>query len=50
VGNWQLAVCFISESHDKAQFNWNIYPCLQVVRKNAFAYEGFVSVFSMFLQ
>jgi hypothetical protein len=35
VGNWQLAVCFISESHDKAQFNWNFCSYLQDVSKTA---------------
>jgi len=33
--NFQLALCFISESHDKLQFSWNFCPCLQDVSKTA---------------
>jgi len=36
VGNFQLAVWFISESRAKARFNWNFCPCLQDVRKSSF--------------
>jgi hypothetical protein len=35
VGNFQPAVHFMSESHDKSQFNWNFCPCLQDVSKTA---------------
>jgi hypothetical protein len=50
VVNWQLAVGFISESHDKAQLNWSVCRCLQDVSKTAFLYQGFVSVFNMHLE
>jgi hypothetical protein len=36
VVNWQLAVGFVLESHDKAQLNWSICLCLQDVSKTAF--------------
>jgi hypothetical protein len=35
VGNYQLAVPFISERHGKAQFNLNFCPFLQDVSKIA---------------
>ena len=34
--NFQLAVRFVSESHVKAQLNWNFCPCLEHVSKTAF--------------
>ena len=51
LGNFQLAVCFISECHDKPQFNWSIWPCLQDVSKTSFltkAYDD--SVFNMHIE
>ena len=35
VGNFQLAVGFLSESHDDEQFSWNFCSCLQDISYSA---------------
>jgi hypothetical protein len=35
VGIFKLSLPFLVVSHDKAQFNWCFYPCLQDVSKIA---------------
>jgi hypothetical protein len=40
VVNWQLAVGFVSESHDKAQLNWSVCGYLQDVSKTAFVIKA----------
>ena len=35
MGNFQLAVCFLSESHDEEQFSWNFCSCLQDVSNSS---------------
>jgi hypothetical protein len=42
VGNLQLAVPFLSESRDKAHFNWNFCPFLQDVSKIALLIKAFL--------
>jgi hypothetical protein len=51
VGNFQLAVSFVSESHDKAQFNCSFCPCLQGVSKAALLIKAYdFSVFNVHIE